>query len=477
MKFLEEKFMPFAAKMGQQKHLAAIRDAFALIMPFIIAGAFAVLLNNVVFKTDVDFSLFKLIAPKAAGTFFTDVYIVPIMGLIWQGTFAVMALLVSFGLGYYLALSKKAKNPVFAGLISTVTVLMLATWSVTVQVAVQNHVPVIYDAASMGKLQTTPISTFSLDPASLGATGLFATIIFGLLSTEIYLKLSKTDKFEIKMPDSVPPAVSKSFAALLPGIITLICIGTIGFLVTKLSGQPSVFAAISYYIQEPFMAFANSNTAGIVLALVYVFFVHLLWTFGIHGTNVMNGIFTAIWTPMIVQNVSLYKEFGRNAKGLSTFAQPFFDTFVFLGGAGATISLIIAIFLVSKREDERTISKLSLAPGVFQINEPVVFGMPIVLNPVYIIPFVLIPLINTFIGWASIDLLHFAPKFIAMVPWTTPPVIGAFLASGLAWQSAITAALILVLDVIIYIPFVKSSTNRFLKENKQENINTNTLES
>lgn len=472
MKFLEEKFMPFAAKMGQQKHLAAIRDAFALVMPFIIAGAFAVLLNNVVFKTDVDYSLFKLFAPNANGTFFTDTYIVPVMVLIWQGSFAVMALLVSYGIGYYLATSRGASNPVFAGLVSTVTLLMLATWSVDASVAVQKGVAVAYDATTMATVTPTKIATFALDPASLGATGLFATIIFGLLSTEIYCKLSKVKSFEIKMPASVPPAVSKSFAALVPGMLTLITIGIIGVLVTKLTGQLSVFSAVSTWIQEPFMSFANSKGAGLVIALVYVFFVHLLWSFGIHGTNVMNGIFAAVWTPMIVQNVSIYKTTHNvNAPGLSTFAQPFFDTFVFLGGAGATIALLIAIFWTSKREDEKTIAKLAIAPGIFQINEPVIFGMPIVLNPVYLIPFVLIPVINTIIGWAAIDVIHFAPKFVAMVPWTTPPVIGAFLASGLHWQSAVVAALILVLDIAIYIPFVKSSTKKYLEEQEAKNEN------
>ncbi len=192
MKFLEEKFMPIAAKIGQQKHLAAIRDAFALIMPFIIAGAFAVLFNNVVFKTDVDFSLAKLIAPNGNGKFFTDIYIAPIFGLIFQGTLAVMGLLVSFGIGYYLSLSKGSDNPAFAGLLSTVTTLMLSSWTVMAQVVVKGGKAVAFDP-SMANVKPTSISVMALDPASIGATGLFATIIFGIIAVETYLALNKVE--------------------------------------------------------------------------------------------------------------------------------------------------------------------------------------------------------------------------------------------------------------------------------------------
>lgn len=465
MQFLEKRFMPFAAKMGQQRHLAAIRDAFALIMPFIISGAFAVLLNNVVFKTDTSFSIFKLIAPKANGTFFTDIYIVPVMSLIYQGTFAVMALLVSFGLGYYLAISKKSENPIFAGLISTVVVIMLATWSVSANVVIQHATPVAYDPLTMAKLKPTSISVYALDPASFGATGLFATLIFGILATEIYTTLQKFNGLKIKMPDSVPPAVSKAFSSLLPGIFTLVIIGIIGVILTKWTNETSVFALISKWVQEPFMSFANTKAAGIVIALVYVFFVHLLWSIGIHGTNVMNGIFAALWQTMLVKNIDLYHHYGHNAKGLSTFAQPFFDSYVFLGGAGASIALLIAIFMFSKRNDEKTIAKLSIAPGAFNINEPVIFGLPIVLNPIYIIPFIVVPVVNLFIAWGAMDLIHFAPKMIALAPWTTPPVIGAFIASGFAWQAIVLTLIILVIDILIYIPFVKLSSKSYNESN------------
>lgn len=466
MKFLENKFMPIAAKLGQQRHLAAIRDAFALIMPFIIAGAFATLLNNVVFKTDVNvkFSLFKLIAPNANGNFFTDIYIAPVMVLISQATFSIMALLVSFGLGYYLAISKKSENPIFAGMVSTVVVLMLSTWSVVANVVIESSKPVLFDPQTMQNLTPTKLSVIALDPASLGATALFATLIFGLLAAEIYTSLQKINVLKIKMPQSVPPAVSKAFSSLLPGILTLLILGIISIILTKTFNEISVFSLISKWVQEPFMSFANSKSAGILMAFVYVLFVHLLWVFGIHGTNVMNGIFAAIWQTMLVNNIEIYKQAGHNAKNLSTFAQPFFDSFVFLGGAGASIALIIAIFVFSKREDEKTIAKLSFAPGVFNINEPVIFGLPVVLNPIYLVPFIVVPVLNLFIAWFFVDIISFVPKIVALAPWTTPPVIGAFVATGFAWQAIILTLGILIIDVLIYVPFVKVSTKHYLKK-------------
>jgi cellobiose PTS system EIIC component len=405
MAFLEKYFVPFAGKVGSQRHLVAIRDGFVAIMPLILVGSLAVLFNNLPIPGWADFM--KSIFGDQWNSF---------GGTLWNGTFAVMSLLVVFTTSYNLARSYE-KDGLTAGVVSFASLLMLYAGSA---------------------------KDWAIPFAFLGAQGLFVALFVALVSTEIFVKLMGNKKLVIKMPDGVPPAVSRSFAALLPSLITLVIFGAFKIILADI-GVPDVHNYIFTIIQKPLLGLASSLGA----ALLVVFLIHLLWFFGLHGANILLPITSALFLPLMDANV---KAFAAGQAAPNIITSSFFDTFVYMGGAGTAICLLAAIFIAGKREENKAKAKVGIAPSLFNINEPVLFGMPIVLNPIYVIPFILTPLVLTIVSYAAIA-AHIVPKTIALVHWTMPPIISGFLATG-SVMGIVLQLVNLAIGIVIYIPFV-----------------------
>lgn len=191
-----------------------------------------------------------------------------------------------------------------------------------------------------------------------------------------------------------------------------------------------MFEVIFNAIQEPLQGLGNTLPA----ALVVSFLNHLLWFFGLHGTNIIGSVIEPVYLPLIEQNASLFQQ------GMSAFdvpnvvTKPFLDSFVFMGGSGTTIALLIAIFIVIRREKNhpyREVAKVSAPAGLFNINEPVIFGLPIVLNPIFLIPFILVPVTLTVISYIALS-TGLVPKTVAILPWTTPPILSGYLVTAAA---------------------------------------------
>lgn len=405
--FMEKRFVPVAARIGGQRHLVAIRDGFVAIMPLILAGSTAVLLKN---------TIFQWIAPLGI--------LIPICDQVWWGTLAIMTLLVVFSTAYSLAKSYNV-NSLAAGLIA------VGSYFATLP---QAHGDAGWGYIHWGYLQ---------------ATGLFTGLIVALIATEIFVRLIKKD-LTIKMPEEVPPAVGRAFAAVIPGMITIFTFGIVFMIIDKLGGV-SLYDVIYEGIQKPLQGFSQGVGSAMVMAML----INLFWFFGLHGANILDPIMNALYLPALTDNAAAI-EAGLAAPNVIT--RVFFDTYVHLGGSGATIGLIIAIFIAAKKRREyREVAKLSTPSGIFQINEPMMFGLPIVLNPILFIPFIITPGILTLIGYIG-TATGFAPPTYVAIPWTTPPVVGAFLATGAtstSWRAAILAAINLVVSVLIYLPFIK----------------------
>ncbi|MCA0385228.1 MAG: PTS sugar transporter subunit IIC [Firmicutes bacterium] len=418
---IEEKFVPFFAKVGSQKHLAAVRDGFISLVPLAIAGSFAVLLNQ------LPIDAYKSFMGSVFGDSWTS-----FGGNIWWGTFAIISIFLSFTVSYFLAKSYNA-NGLSAGLISLSSFFIL--------------MPQVNPDGAWGNIHW----------GYTNAMGMFVAIIVALISTELFVKLSKADFLVIKMPEGVPPAVSRSFAALFPGMIVLAVASLVMILFT--SFETNLFSVVVKYVAMPLTNVADSLGS----ALLIVFMTHFLWFFGLHGSNIIGGVVEPILLPLLTKNLELV-EAGKSAfsSDLHVVTKPFLDAFVYLGGAGTTLALLIAILAVSKRKQLREVGKLGVAPGLFNINEPVIFGMPIVLNPVLFVPFILAPLVLTIVAYTAIS-LGLVPHTIAMIPWTTPPVIGGALATG-SWQGGVLAAFNLVLAIVIYIPFIFIADRAELKK-------------
>ncbi|AWK50794.1 PTS lactose transporter subunit IIC [Clostridium beijerinckii] len=405
--WMEEHFVPIAAKIGSQRHLMAIRDGFATIMPIIMAGAFAVLFNNLGFQWYQN--LLNSILPvgwQAWG------------GNIWTGSFAIMSILVVFTVSYHLARSYE-KDGLAAGIVA--------------------------EAASIILYAATPDGG-ALPFTFLGAQGLFIALIVALVSTELFVKLIGNPRLVIKMPDGVPPAVTKSFAALIPSIIILAIAAGIKQLFITFS-ITDMHQALFFTIQKPLQGFAGS-LGGV---LIIVFLTQVLWVFGLHGSNILAPVINALLLPLLMANTEAIKN-GLQPENI--LSSQFLDSFVYMGGSGATIALIIAIYILGKKAgtQQRTIANLGLAPGCFNINEPIVFGMPIVLNPMYCVPFILAPMVSTIIAYV-LTYIGFVPKVSIMAAWTTPPILNALISTN-SIMGAVTSVICLAVSVIIYLPFV-----------------------
>jgi len=279
-------------------------------------------------------------------------------------------------------------------------------------------------------------------------------LIFGLISTIIFCKLMQKNII-IRMPESVPPAVAKAFAAIIPATSALYIVGIINFLFVEFVGM-SVFNWVSETIQAPLLDLSQGFGAVILL----VFLVHLLWFFGLHGINILAPIFQTLYGTAMNENINAFQT-GAEIPFLWTAGS--FEAFVWPSGAGVTMMFIVATLIMSKRAENKTVAKLALAPGVFNINEPVMFGMPIVLNPLYMIPFILAPLVTTSIAYFA-TVMGLVNPVVVNVLWVMPAGISGFLATGGDWRAIILTLINLVAAFVIWAPFVLAANKATLPE-------------
>lgn len=425
-----EKFLTFATKLNTNRYMSTIKNAFTALLPLVIGGAFFTLILNVVLSTTTTgFSLAKVdgfawlenLSPWFNAANYAT------MNLI---AFAFVAL-ASIELGKTHGRDELGVPAI--GLASFVS-LMITTTTATAPESgeifdVLNVIPSTYTAAS----------------------GLFLGMFASLVSIEIYSRLANNGKLGINLPESVPSNVVKSFNVLIPGVVTIFIMSGIGFLFQFATGY-SIHDAITVFIQTPLQGILTGLPGYIVLFMMTT----VLWVFGIHGTQVLGPIYTASMLLALQENTQAVLE-GTDAPNILNRA--FISVFSITTGAGLTGGLLIAILIFSKREDYRTVAKLSVAPGIFNINETMTFGLPIVLNPFFIVPFILAPAISAIIAYTLTN-IGFATVLTYDVPWTTPPLISAFIASGGHIPTVITQAICIGMSILLYTPFVLMSNRQ-----------------
>ncbi|WP_042683446.1 PTS sugar transporter subunit IIC [Anaerosalibacter massiliensis] len=427
---------PVAMKFSNQRHLCAIRDGFVVLMPLVIVSSFFILINNVILDSNngilrniVDLSRYQAIGNQ-----------------VYNGTLGFLSILIAFTVAYKLS-EGYGEDGLISGVISVaVLVTMFPSTLEIVPIGADKPVEV------MGAISQNETS----------ATGLLFAIISALVGTEIFLRLQKNNKFKISLPDTVPLAVSKSFSALIPAFITLTLFGVIVFIIESLFGF-GLQDLVVKLIQKPLSAVFQ----GMIGINIVMLFQNLLWSLGIHGTFVLGPITEPTLLVAIQENINAFNV-GLDIPNIVT--KPFIDSFAMLGGGGCTIGLIIAILIASKREEDKGIAKLSIAPGLFNINEPLMFGLPVILNPILAIPLILVPLINLNIAYIATR-LGLISKTVVMVPWTTPPILSAYLSTAGDWRAAVLAALLIGISIIVYLPFVMA-TNIVSAHTELEDENT-----
>lgn len=430
--WMEEKFVPVAAKIGSQKHLVAIRDAFISIMPITMAGSIAVLLNAIVRDLPAKFEL--------NGITEAFQWLIGINGNVWWGTLATLSMVFAFAIGYQLSKAYDT-NPLAGGLISFASFIIATP---------QSTVVALEDGTTIG-------AWGNLAVGYLDAKGLFTALIVGFIATIIYAKMMKKN-ITIKLPEQVPPAVSKAFAAIIPGVTAMYAIGLITWALDKFAGT-SLYALILEYVQMPFL----SMSQGLGSVIIITACVSIFWFFGLHGSNVLAPVLDGIYKTALAENTNIYNATQSISELKYIWTRGSFDAYAWMGGAGCTIALIIAIFIFSKREETRAVAKLSAPMGLFNINEPVVFGLPIVLNPVYLIPWVLVPTVLVIIAYVATSIGLVPPVFLE-VPWVMPPVLYAWFATGFSFSAALLALFNLAVGIDIWSVFVIIANRVEIKE-------------
>lgn len=399
-------------------------------MPLYILAGLAVLLNNTVFTWI--FSGDTLTSIQYWGTVITN------------GTLNVSGLLIAAMAGYYMAQNRGFKNPLVAALVSMATLVVMMPNNVNIADINGNMV----DLAGV------------LPFSNLGTGAMFAGVIIGLVSTEIFVKVSNIKKLQLDLGENIPPAVGNSFAVLIPVIIVMSIFGILSALLFNLTGM-NLINLITTFIQEPLRHVGTGLWGCIILYSLG----NLLWFFGIHQSVIYSSILEPLLIINITENIAAYQA-GEAIPNIINVSQV--ATFGLIGGSGSTICLLIATFLIGRSAITKNVAKLAIAPGIFNINEPVIFGYPIVYNISLIIPFVLVPSLGIFISYIA-TVIGFMDPCVVQIPWTTPPFLSAFLATAGDFKAVIVQAIIIILGILIYIPFVRIN-DRVLE--KQGEMNT-----
>jgi cellobiose PTS system EIIC component len=417
--------VPIAGRLNNNRFLAVLRDAFMLAFPITIFGSIFVVLTNLPF-------LDKLMSEGALANF-RDMF-----GIASSATMGIMSLFVVFGIGYYLSKSYDVEA-IFGGAIALVSFLMLTPFMVQPE---------------NGEIVTGVIP---LD--RLGAKGMFLGMMVAFLATEIYRRVVQKN-ITIKMPPGVPPAVAKSFAALIPALITLTVFLGINILVTQ-AFNTNMHDVIYKAIQAPLVGLGS----GIIPTLIAVFFIQILWFFGLHGQVIINSVMDPIWNTLMIENLEAYTA-GNPVPNI--ISKPFIEIYtVGMGGTGMTLAVVFAILLFMKSKQMKQVGKIGLGPGIFNVNEPIIFGLPIVMNPIIIVPWILAPMVVTLVSYLAMSSGLVPPPTGVAVPWTVP-----FFINGIMATNSLAGGLLQLVNMaivfVIWFPFLKTLDRMNIQKEKDE---------
>jgi len=411
-----EKLSEKAAMLGNQIHLKTMRDAFASLSPLYITAGFAVLVDRIILRNFLSIAVLE-----------TAEYVV---SLVISAIANFSGLLLALCVGFFLSRNRRFDNPLAAAVISF-TCFIVMTLST------------IGTAPVFGSIEGI-LEGFS---DSLGVKGMLAGIITGLIATELFIKISNSERLKIKSVNSVPGAVVNSFNALIPIILTLALFSIISSIaVAVFHVAPSTL--IYTMLQAPLKHIGTSLVGCIVIYSIG----NLLFTQGIHQTVVYGSFLEPLLIINMVENMSdCMASFAPNIINVSMVT-----SFGMLGGSGSTICLVLATLLFSKYNTCRDTARMALAPGMFNINEPVIFGYPIVFNRLFIIPFIMVPILGIVVTYFATE-AGIMNQCIVQIPWTIPPLLSGFLATAGDWRAVLIQLGIIIIDTLIYLPFMRTN--------------------
>lgn len=423
IKWIEEKLVPIVSKVTDLKYFQAVRNGFLAIMPLTIIGSIFMLI------TDFPIPGYSEFIARIFGEGWEN-YISPA----YRATFNIMGLVFAGSMAYKLADAYKMKDRLSALIFSIVAYIVVIPKTLT--------------------LDSGEIAERVIPFEWTGTQGILTAILVAAIAVEI-LRFCQERDIRIKMPESVPTEVSNAFSALIPGIFIVM----VGLVLNGIGQNLSdSFPQLLYeLLQVPLQALIGTSFMTVIVAGLN----GLLWWFGVHPT-VVNSILYPVLYANADANFAL-AEAGKLTASTGHFGTvQMLDQIATMGGAGATIGLAIAMLMVARSNRMKSMSKLTIVPALFNINEPLIFGLPVIFNPLLIIPVTIAPIIAVLITMFSMS-IGFMPMFTNIIaPWSTPVVISGFLTAG--WQGAVTQLVAIFAVVAIYYPFVKALDNQYQED-------------
>ncbi len=440
MEILENRIMPPMAKLAEQRHLKAIRNGIIITMPLIIVGSLFLVLLNLPIETAA-FSWKEFIGP------YFGKLVVP-----FRLTVGLTALYAAFGIGAALGRIYKL-DQVTSGVLATLGFLC-TTIPVNISgayITAATDAGVIDGVAQAGTAINLAGGDY-LMLSTLGAAGLFGSIVASIVSVEIY-NVCKKRNLTIKMPEGVPSSVANSFAVLIPAFLVVMLFWTI-----RVMFNFDINAFITQLL-SPISSFVSGNNIFGVYVLAIL--ITLFWSAGLHGVSLVGAVARPFWEVAITENMDA---FAAGSAIPNMYTEQFFQWFVWIGGSGATIGLAILMAFFAKSQYLKQLGRVTFVPSLFNINEPIIFGAPIVMNPILIIPFILAPLVMITTAALAMNFGLVGPM-VARAPWTLPGPIGAAMSveSG-AFFAFLLCVVNIIIAVAIYFPFFKAYDKQMVSQ-------------
>ncbi len=423
-----DKLLVIAEKVDDNKYLGAIKNAFTQFLPFVVIGSFANLFTNLICSTDVGLAKFIPILANLKGGF----------NAINYGTIGFISIYVCFFIG--LQMAKRNKTPEV----------------VTGALCVASFVSVVPNVVSVTFEEVTQTGA-GLASTVTGAQGLFIAMILSLIVCELFYALNKVEKIKIRMPKEVPSGIATGFNILIPAFIVILIVMIFGAVFQMTTGSylnEWIYAVVQTPLQTIFQ-----SPGGIIVLIILM---QLFWFLGIHGGLVLFPIRQPLVIAALATNMALVEQ---GLAPTEAITDTFWIAFTVFGGGGCAMALLLDLLIFGKRKEEKEIAKVSLIPGIFGISEPMVFGIPIVLNPTYFLPFVLGSALTTGIALGAVSIGFLTPSIVS-VPVGLPPIITAFLGFGM--QGVIVQLVALAAAMVLYAPFVKMSNRQAARLQKEE---------
>ncbi len=397
---IEQRLTPFANMLTRNHHITAMRDSFALAMPFVIVGSLMVPLIFPPFSINID---------GRFGTWY--LLFRPILMPIFELTLGLISLIIAFGASASLA--KQYRLPErLAGLTGCLAFLMFIGFK-------EGSAPNIF----------------------LSGMGMFTALFSSFYSIEI-IKFFYKKGWCIRLPQEVPLMTRNSFQLLVPLLVIMLSISVMNTLLQFSTGMmlPNLISEAL----RPLIIASDTLTAILISLLIC----QLLWFVGIHGALIVTGIMNPFW----MANLSVNQAAMAASQAIPhIYVQGFWDHYLLIGGVGSTLPLAL-LLMRSKAVHLRTIGRMGIVPGMFNINEPILFGAPIIMNPLFLLPFIGVPMINACIAW-YLTHLGVLDRAVAMLPWSMPSPLGAAWAANGSWKNMCMCLFAIFNSWMLYRPF------------------------